>query len=293
MLTAQEVQQIERLWYKPGPWNKVYYVNNAHLNAAAAKHTGQFPANPKSTILEALASCVAGDRIIVGPGHVEDVLTQGGLNVTVANIELLGVGEGDQQPTIRVGGVTAAEMFLTADGCWMDNFKFIPNIDSLAVCVDVKGEDCVLNNCRVVNGTAMQVDVAIVLRGIRSKVLGLKAYQPVAGASSCINLVTGPMQEVRNCHIYGDYSTACINNGATNPATVLLVENYLENLNAVDQCINMNTLANGMIVKNACRIATGGEVTWIDGGDCALFENYGVNDDAETGMLIGTPSDAV
>jgi hypothetical protein len=291
ILTSQEEKQLQRIWEKPSPWNKVYYVNSAHSAASAARYAGQLADNPLTTMREAHANAQAGDRIIVGPGHVEAILATD-LTISKDNIEIVGMGKGSTRPKITMGGVVGSQCLLSGEGCSLKNFTLEPALDAITLGLAVTGGGCKLEDILVVEGTAMQFATAIYIAGAGTLVNRVVGYQPTAGATSCINTAAGAIySRIQNCYIYGDYSAACIDNATGVIPTIAITDNILENLNAVDACIGpCVATSTPMIARNMCRIATDGEVTWIDAGDGSLFENYGVNNDAETGMIIGTAS---
>ena len=110
-------------------------------------------------------------------------------------------------------------------------------------------------------------------------------------ATSQILLIGCDRTIIRNCKMYGDCSAANIE-VTTTLASNMLIENCdIENLNAVDVCIEGFAAITGSIRYNTCRVATDAQTTWINTpGNAQLFENYGVNNDGETGILIGTAS---
>ena len=72
---------------------------------------------------------------------------------------------------------------------------------------------------------------------------------------------------------------------------VLIEYNDINNLNAVDVGIEGIAAQTGTCRFNTIRVATDGQLTGINtAGAMQLFENYQVNDDAETGVLIGSAS---
>jgi hypothetical protein len=119
---------------------------------------------------------------------------------------------------------------------------------------------------------------------------GLTAAQAAAGATACISLNGCDRATIQKCRIYGDYSAACIRSTGVAVTQVRIDECHLESLNAADACIVMLAASTGWISRNMCRIATDVQTTWISGANCQLSENYGVNDNGETGKLIGTAS---
>ncbi len=282
--------KVRGLWH-PSPWGRTLYVNSAHLRSSDVGPDGLGKDHPLNTLARAIALAQAGDMIIVGPGHTETVSTATALDVNVADVQILGVGQGLRKPKFTMDTVVGSTFTVSASGVRLENLHFAPGIDAVSVLVTVTGDDVDIVDCYLSDTAGYQpvIGISVANDADNCRILGLRADDANSLGAECIAIGTGRFCEIRGCHISGDYSAACIKN-ITAAEQVLIADNYLENLNAIDVCIDMAATGTGRIARNCCRIATDAQTSWISGGDCDLYENYGVNVDAETGVLIGTPS---
>ena len=257
---------------------------------------GSSPETPVATIDYAVALCTAGegDIIYLMPGHAEDVVEAAAIALDIEGITIIGLGNGDNKATFTFTTATTADIDIDADNITIKNVRFVGDIDALAAPIDVDSayfrmEDCEFidngtDNCvRWILGDANADDMQIVnCVNKGTDTAGNTAWITVNGAANVV---------VKDCRSNGDFAAANIE-VITAAATDILIEgNRLENANAVD--VNIEGLASttGWIANNFCRIATDAQVTWINTpGNSSLFENYGVNNNGETGILIGTPS---
>jgi len=271
------------------PWSTTYYVQSTHTRAADSGNHGKDKFHPLKTLRQALTLVSVGDRIVIGPTHAETISTN--LAVNVVGLKIIGLGSGSQRPKFTIDTGTGITIAVSAAGCLLENLHFAPGIDAVVALVTLTANDQEIVDCLITHDATFQaVDGIAVGTSANVRIIGLRAQQVAAGATSCISFSTGADFECHGCHLDGDYSAGCIDN--TGVATRMLIAgNWLNSLNAADVCIALAATSDGRIADNRCRIATDVQVTWITVvNDCDLYENYGVNLDAETGKLIGTVS---
>jgi len=278
-----------RTLLNPNPWGRTLFVDSSHSRASNSR-SGQDPAHPLSTLVNAVSKARADDQIIVGSGHTETVSTSEGLDVSVNDLHIIGLGQGQRRPKIQIGTLAAANMKISGSGVRMENFWLDGNLDAITKLCEVTGHDCILDDWFITQTTGQPVTALLLTTADRCKVLGLEADMDGAGATRCIDLVGGEWIEIAYCQIDGDFSGANITNSATAFAHANIHHNWLMNENAVDANITAQATSDGFIAHNLCRIATDAQTTWITAADCHWFENYGVNVDGETGGLIGSAS---
>lgn len=123
------------------------------------------PARPKNTRANgltpltpflSLAACLsstynaklaAGDTIILMPGHVETVAAANGIDITTANLKIIGTGNGALKANVNFTA-TAATFRVNANGTEIENVAFTGGIDAVALCIDLNGKtDCAFRNC--------------------------------------------------------------------------------------------------------------------------------------------------
>ena len=274
----------------PNPWTRTLYVDSGHSRAEDKQHTGLDEQHPLKTLQKAVSNARAGDLIIVGPGHTETVDVADYIDFNLADLHVLGLGNGDRRPKFTFKTLTTANMKISAAGVTLENLNFVAGLAAIVQLFDVAAADAAFLGCVIQEDSGHVID-AIVLATDSHRCLidGLQARQPTSGGQSCIQFPAANDVVITNCDITGHYGIACIENG-TAATQVIITGNLLESINDADKCISMHASTSGRCADNRCRNATDGQLSWIVAADMDWFENYGVNLDGETGKLIGTVS---
>lgn len=275
----------------------VYYVDSGIGKNGVGARAGQSSSKPLKTLDYAIGKCIAnnGDFIIVMPGHAESVIAADGIDFDVAGITVIGLGEGSSRPTFTFTTATTADIEVDAANITIANCVFINDIDSLAAPIDVDAAYFAMIDCDMRDDTAAKQTIRWILGDANADNMTLigcnNRGSDTAGATAWITLNGADGVEIIGCRSNGDYSAANVENITAACTDLLITKNHLENANAVDVNIEGFAAMTGWLSFNSLRIATDGQVTWINTpGNTSLFENYGVNNDGETGILAGTPS---
>ena len=82
-----------------------------------------------STIDGAVSACTAnaGDKVYVMPGHTETLSDATSLNLDVAGVSVIGLGAGNDRPTITLDTVTTATIPVSAANVTVENLIFTAN----------------------------------------------------------------------------------------------------------------------------------------------------------------------
>ena len=243
------------------------------------------------TIDAAINKCVAerGDVIIVAPGHTETVVAAAGIDVDVANVSIIGLGKGDDRPTINFTTATTADIDIDAANVLIDNIYFdLTGIDELAAPIDVNAANFTIQNCEFLmadsGGQAVNAITTDANAG-NMKVLNCKFLAPNAGANDAINL-TGATNgvEIRNCFIAGDFAIAPIHNPTGNILTNLLVADcFLKNDHSSKFALELVSACTGFLVRNYYH--TDALANAVDPGACFSFECYACHQADRNGLL--------
>ncbi len=277
-----------------------FYVDSGSTTGGTTAGFGQSPDRPFTTLDSAIANCAAnnGDIIYVMPGHAETLIADSHVDIDVAGISVIGLGRGADRPTFTFTTDAGADFKLAAASTHIENLLFVAGIDALTGPIEVTGADCSVVNCELRDATNFEtVDWLLVAAGAdRCLVDGIKYIHEggTSGANSIMSVVNVAADldgvEVRNCFIVCDCQLGCIEYAA-GTTHVLVRDNYLESTHGNDVCITMGATSTGLIAGNRMKIVTNAQVSWITvDTDCALFDNLGVNFDAETGATVGTAS---
>ena len=275
---------------------EIFFVHSGTGTDATTQ--GGTPDRPFATLDYAVGQCTANqfDRIYLMPGHAETVIAAAQIDLDVAGIEIIGLGRGSLIPTFTFATAATADIDVDAANITMRNVRFVGNIDALTAGVDVNAAHFTIEDFEFVESdpASKQVarlfalDAAADFCTIRR---GVMQFSDTAGSVTAILLTGCDHTVIADCSIHGNFSAACIQAATTAITDALITRNHLENSNAVDVCIELLAASTGWISYNACRIVTDGDTSWINTpGNSSLFENYGVNNNGETGKLIGTVS---
>lgn len=205
----------------------VFFVDSTHARAAdSSTNSGEDPTTPFATIDYAIGRCTAskGDVIIVAPGHAEAVAAAAGIAIDVAGISIIGIGNGTNKPTITMGTATTATVKFSADNCRLQNFRFVNNIDSLAMFIDDSAEQTLVADCDFV--TSSTKEAISFIQKLTTKdflvVRGCTFFQPTDPAGTdggagtgCFYCVDSENIFFENCHFRGNFETAIFHNRTT------------------------------------------------------------------------------
>lgn len=233
---------------------QVFWVDS---NGGANQGRGTYE-RPFSTIDYAVGRCTAnkGDLIMVKPGHVETVSTAGGLDLDVAGISIVGLGNGNQRPQINFTTAVGADMDVDAANITMVNFRFTGGIDALTGPIDINAADFQMYNIITEDVTGQATDFIVTdANASRFVISGWKHRGAAAsGADSAISIVGGDDWVIEAFDIYGNFAVAAIENVTTAANRARIgggpVPNYIWTENAADACITMVAASTGYIGPN-------------------------------------------
>lgn len=272
----------------------IFFVQSTHSNAHDTVGSGRTPNNPFATIDYAVGQCTAnqGDLIIVLPGHAEVVSAAGGLDLDVAGITILGIGNGSLQPTVTLDTATTADVDIDAANITVENIHFVANFADIAAAIDVNSDDFTVRKCRF-TAAAVNMNAKIWIQDAaaggsdRITVEDCYCLDRDAANTHFINLSgTGDGHVIRRNTLLVDCGTACIG-GAGVVTNVNISDNVISNAATdADSGINLDATATGIIVGNRVAIALAGDVTTgISAAACGLLENYVVDTGDRQGVL--------
>jgi hypothetical protein len=235
----------------------LFYVSSTLGSASGPGYT---PHNAFSTIDAAVGACTAdnGDVIIVLPGHVETVSAAGGLDLDVAGITIIGVGNGTLQPKIDFTTSALADVDIDAANITIENLQFEASFADVAAAIDVNADDFTIRNCRFLEPTTNEnflvcIQDAAAGGSDRITVENCYAQCPDAANTHFINFAgTGDGHLLRGNLLQGDWGTMAVG-GAGVVTNCKVLNNIIANAgNTVDSCINFAATATGMVFNNHC-----------------------------------------
>jgi hypothetical protein len=271
----------------------IWFVNGA--TGVDDDTHGTNPDTPFDTVAYAFSSdlMAAGDWLVVAQGHTESVIAAGTITCDIACIRIIGQGWGATRPTITFDTIDSATCIMSAASVTWENFIFKNTMDALAVAFPVTAAYCGFTNCEFID---LGADNTLYWITLSAAADDFKLHNCInkgtdtAGNTAFITIAAASNVEIVGLKSNGDFAAANIDCSAA-VIDILIADCYLENLNAVDVNIEGFAASTGWIARCCCEVATDGEVTWINTpGEISLYENYGVNEAGETGMIIGTAS---
>ena len=286
-----------------GSAGKIVYVDSGETSST---EDGLTWATAHDTVDEAIEDCGdnTGDIILVAAGHAETATT-GGLDIDTPGITIIGLGNGDQRPTITYDtGADTCLFGADGDNSTIKNFRFVASVDSVVTAIQVEAAclNWTIENCEfsAEDDNIDEFDDVILASGAAShggvikncRFLGTQETN--ADPQSAINFADINDIHIIGNEIYGDRAVACIENSAA-ADRVLIKDNILFNgiiggsagLNS-EPCIELNASTSGTINDNqiACNVALP-ELS-IVAADCFLFGNtYNETESSNGAQPIG------
>ena len=269
-----------------------------------------------SNLDTAIGACTGGrgDVIVVFPNYTFTVTAAGSLALDVAGITLLGLGNGNDRPTISFTTAATGTVLVTAAYITMDNFRFIANADTVDVNVAIdintggnfftlKNSHAILTDTSAQMVRFIQTDSGTDYLRVENCVL---EGDTSAGLESVIDILSDNNGTViRNNYISastGDSRGLIHYAGVDTAARVshgLITGNTLWNQTGDSLSYGIHKDSNGgffdvTISHNNIRITSDSGDGWfrVASGvnNASLYENYGVNAAGERGVIFGTVS---
>lgn len=127
-----------------------------YVDSSVAGSDGTSPGTALATISAALLKCTAnqGDVIVVMPKHAESITAAGGITVSTAGVSIIGVGYGNQRPTITYTTANTATFLISAAGVYVANMIFSSNFLAVAVGIGVTAADVWLDSLHFKNAAS-------------------------------------------------------------------------------------------------------------------------------------------
>lgn len=274
-----------------------YFWVGSTVSGASNNNDGLTPQTPCATLAGALAKCVAsrGDVILLMPGHAESITGAAGIAISVAGVTIVGLGNGNNRPTLTWATSTAATVTITANDVTIRNVRTTSTIAALVTMFSITGARCTLDtvdyfedgstdalqfiltttaaddltvqNCHWYRGTtaASALSQWIVLTGAdRAKILNnygiLKGFATSNPINSWVAVVT----------------TACVG--------VRIERNRLYDSNSTGN-VPVLTIASttGIVADNY--LGTSATTTTISYNSCFAFQNFISNEVAKSGAV--------
>ena len=292
---------------------RVYFVGNATTfvpggvgGVDVAGAHGDSPQKPFATIDYAVGQCVAarGDVIFVLPGHVESITAAAGLDLDVAGITILFLGDGVTRGTIRFGTAVGADMDVDAANITLGakgydlGPRFLANIDALTGPIDVNSARFRMYGAKWYDGTTINTTDCVVADADADN-MEIEDFEFVDGNAagtqkqSFIQVAGATGVILRKIKCTGDFGTGIVENG-TAWIDALLEDLVLDNASVTPTvALLLQATSTGWVRNSSLRVASG--TTGYTANNDMQFDSVTViGTDAEAGGAgaIGSTSDA-
>ena len=236
-----------------------WFVDSGSANASDAAGYGQNPDAPVATIDYAIGLATAnnGDVIVVMPGHAEDISTASQIDIDVAGIRILGIGEGRSRPVLT-WTAAAGYIEVNAANSSMENMVLDLSTAGLAVTgvsFYTSGTDFRFKDMEVIlyefgSGSATRA-LYLESGGTRTQIDNCKFFgddNASSGVSEVIGIPTGGANGIYIVNSYiSAYSSSPLINGNASAVSDFYIANTVLNQNkATGQNLDM-TSAQGIM----------------------------------------------
>jgi hypothetical protein len=255
----------------------VFYV---HSGTGSNSNSGTV-SKPFATIDYAVERCTAnnGDLIIVKQGHAEVVSAAGGLDLDVAGITIMGMGQGANMPTVTLTTATTADVDIDAANVTIMGIHFVSGFADIAVGIDVNADDFSLLNCRfsqsaVDLNTLIWVQDAAAGGSDRITIQGCHVMAIDAANTHFVNFAgTGDGHKVIGNTLIGDWGTMAIGGAGVITNATIMYNSISNAATTNDAAINLAATATGVVMHNyACGGAA--QANGFTATGCAKAQNY-------------------
>ena len=189
-----------------------FYVNSG----VAAAGDGRSPQGAVATITAGLALCTAAanDKLIVMPGHAENISAAAGLAIAKSSVSIIGLGRGTARPTLS-WTAAAATLSITAANVAFVNFRFVNNFADVVTMFDVSGagDELLFESCQFTDTSTIlnAIDFITLATGVDG--LTLRNCQVVGKSANNDSFITGVAHDrirIENCQIQLDVAQAAV-----------------------------------------------------------------------------------
>jgi hypothetical protein len=191
-----------------------YFVDSVTGSDAAGANNGRSGTVPYATLDHAINQCRAnkGDVILLMPGHAETIIADSGVDIDVAGITIIGLGQGAARPTFTFETAVTADFKLAAASTTVINVLFLGNIDALTGVIEVSAADCALIDCEYRDVTGQATDVIVTTANAdRLLIDGHKHYGAAGdGGDTAVVVVGCDDVTIRNSKFYGNFDLGAI-----------------------------------------------------------------------------------
>lgn len=249
-------------WVPDGIWGDIRYV---HHTGVGTSGPGWAPENAYTTIDSAVSACTANnnDLVLVLPGHAETIVAAAAIDIDVAGVTVMGVGQGTNRPTVTFGTATTATIRFAANNCTLKNIRLVNDIDSLASFIvgATAANNETVENCDFIGSSTKEFICGVNIPTTFDDwtIRGCRFIQPTdvggtngGAGTGCIYFQDSENIRVEGCEFIGAFETGFVHNKTT-AALNLVVKNcygFLTTLTADALPFVLVSTATGAVINS-------------------------------------------
>lgn len=275
-------------------FGNTYYVNS--VTGSDTANTGTDKDQPFATIDRAFTSVTAsqGDVIFVMPGHAETIsgTTTSSLTMDVAGVRVIGLGVGNNRPTITLATPTTTTITISAANCSLENVILKSTIAECASMITVSGAGCTLDQVDVQGGATSIVTFITTTAAADQITISNCQHRTTAAVTAAgpwINLVGADDAKIINNFFTivtkNDATSNIIGGGTTASLRVIVKNNEIYNLGTSCIAISMYTASTGMISYNNIGCSKTTAAGAVVPASCFATQNFVTNVTSTSGKL--------
>lgn len=273
---------IDTKYHTPWTFGNCIYVSSVvgtQATLVSNASAGFSPESAYTTLDVAVGAAVASnaDKIVLLPGHVDTVTAAGGIDLDVAGIHIIGIGEGRLKPRINFTTSTGADIDIDAANITIENVYFdLTGIDALAAPLDINATDFTLRGCEIETGdSGGQATLALLTDANASRLTVERCFffgSTDAGTATCLRIVGGDGHKILDNIAQGNYTTTLgfIDNNTTPCTNTIVGRNVINNRTAsstkamvFDASSTGQIFGNQMQILNGSAPITGAAMSWV------------------------------
>jgi hypothetical protein len=240
----------------------------------------------------------AGDIVMCKPGHVETVVAAAGLDLDIAGVCVVFLGQGTNKAYVTFTTAVGADMDIDAANITLINPKFVAGIDALTGPIDVNAANFTIINGEWHDGTAIDTTDCIVgdANADGCVIDGWKYFKgDEGGTAKQSNIQFGAASEVqiKNVQISGAFDEGIIEFTAAG-VDVLLENVYIHNTDTdPSPALKLHANTTGFAKNVKARVASGttytssvAKIQWSNDSEGFSTDGYG-GDPIGTALATG------
>jgi len=221
--------------------------------------------SPFSTVEAAVSAATAsnGDVIVCKAGHAETITEAGGVTLSKAGLNLVGLGRGRQRPTFTFTTSTAATLLVSAADCLIKNIVCTSVLANLATFVNATANGLIMEDCELYHttnaGALSFVNLTTTYDNFTFRRCRFFNAVDPDGTGAAVNtggiyLVDTEDILIEDCIFAGNFETACIHNKTTKCQRLIIKNCYMDCALSGSVPLVLEADATGAMINSFARV---------------------------------------